>query len=126
MGGQSERLSADAATGFQNPASGRVVGVAVQEVDQGVGLVLQAQVFLWVVAMYVLLEHRHRLDHLHQKLRVAGAVDVGATFTYGRVLHYAEGVGEAVAELMSSTQVLVQFRQVCSECRRWVWVLFVQ
>jgi len=54
---QSERLGTYAAAGFEHRAPARIGGVGVQQIDQRSGLVLQALILAWLIAVYVGVAH---------------------------------------------------------------------
>ena len=118
---QRQRLSADAAAGLENAASARVSGVAVKQFwTRVLCLVLEAQVFTCVVTVHVLLEHCHRLDHLHEHLR--GMVRV----IRASIVVRGEGGSEPVPQLRSPLQIGLQLGQVHPEGGGGVGILRVK
>lgn len=89
-------LGADAASDLEDRDPRRVAGVVVQQVYQRAGLIGQSLVLEAVVAVDILLEHRHRFDHSHQRVSLPVSGVVGVVIGYD-VLQRAQNGRQPVA-----------------------------
>ena len=90
----------------------------MQQFREGVGLVVQPGVLGGAVAVDVLVEHRHRLNHLHQQFGVVDRRPVEAIAVRVLVVQGAEGGRQPVPQQAAPVQVGVELGQVRAQRRR--------
>ena len=90
----------------------------MEQFRERVGLVVQPGVLGRAVAVDVLVEHRHRLNHLHQQFGVVGRRPVEPIAVCVLVVQGAEGGRQPVPQQPAPVQVGVELGQVRAQGHR--------